>query len=118
MSAVGAGVLVLAVVAWLWKELASLQGQTAMYAQTIMAVVLIGGSALIAFWIMNKANVVDFLIATDAEMRKVNWPTRKEIIGSTWIVICGTILMALLLWVVDIAFAYLFQAIGVLEGGG
>ena len=58
------------------------------------------------------------MIATDSEMRKVNWPSRREVIGSTWIVICGTMLMALLLFVVDIVFASLFQTIGILEGGG
>ena len=70
------------------------------------------------WWVLNKPRVVDFMIATESEMRKVNWPTRREIIGSTWVVIGGTALMATLLFVVDISFAMLFRTIGVLEGGG
>src|SRR5437879_5097261 len=38
--------------------------------------------ALLTFRIVNKPKVVDFLIATDSEMKKVNWTTRKELIGS------------------------------------
>jgi preprotein translocase subunit SecE len=36
--------------------------------------------------------------------------------GSTWIVICGMVLMALLLFGVDLVFAKLFSEIGILEG--
>jgi len=89
-----------------------------LYVQAGMAVamMLVGGGLL--WWVLNKPRVADFLIATESEMRKVNWPTSSEIIGSTWVVICGTILMAVLLFVVDIGFALLFQSIGVLEGAG
>ena len=70
------------------------------------------------WWLLNKARIVDFMIATESEMRKVNWPTRREIVGSTWIVISGTFLMAFLLFTVNLTFAKLFMVIGVLEGGG
>ncbi|MCE9591536.1 MAG: preprotein translocase subunit SecE [Planctomycetes bacterium] len=70
----------------------------------------------IFLWVFNKPAVVDFFIATESEMKKVNWPSRKEIVGATWIVICGTFLMALLLLVIDAGFAWLFTKIGILEG--
>jgi preprotein translocase subunit SecE len=119
LSAVGVGVLVLAGVAWMWNELSVIRDDRyRLYAQAGMAVgvILIGGGLL--WWALNKPRVVDFMIATESEMRKVNWPTRREIIGSTWVVIGGTALMATLLFVVDISFAMLFRTIGVLEGGG
>ncbi|MBI1337685.1 MAG: preprotein translocase subunit SecE [Phycisphaera sp.] len=56
------------------------------------------------------------MIATEAEMKKVNWPTKREVMGSTWIVICGTVMMAVLLLVVDLAFAEGFVRMHVLEG--
>jgi len=57
----------------------------------------------------------DFLIATEGEMKKVSWSTRREIIGSTKVVIMFTILMALLLFLVDLFFQFLFSNIGVLK---
>ncbi len=88
-----------------------------LYVQAASAVATALVFAALLWWILNKPRVVDFMIATESEMRKVNWPTRREIIGSTWLVICGTLLMALLLFTVDIGFALLFRSIGVLEGG-
>ena len=49
---------------------------------------------------MNKPSNVDFLIATDSEMKKVNWTSRKELIGSTKVVIIFMFLIALFLFVV------------------
>ena len=43
---------------------------------------------------MNKPTNVDFLIATDSEMKKVNWTSRKELIGSTKVVIVFMFLIA------------------------
>ena len=43
---------------------------------------------------MNKPTNVDFLIATDSEMKKVNWTSRKELIGSTKVVIIFMFLIA------------------------
>ena len=73
--------------------------------------------AVFAWRMMNKAGSVDFLIATDSEMKKVNWTTRKELIGSTKVVIIFVILISALLFVIDIVFGYLFHLIRVLEFG-
>ena len=118
LSAVGAGTLVLAGVAWLWNELEGVHHEYTIYIQAGVAIGVIAILGGLLWWVFNKPRVVDFMIATESEMRKVNWPTRSELIGSTWIVICGTLLMALFLFVVDIVFAKLFQSFGVLEGGG
>ena len=34
------------------------------------------------------------MIATEGEMKKVNWSTRREIIGMTWVVIGLTVFIA------------------------
>lgn len=57
----------------------------------------------------------DFMIATEGEMKKVSWSTRRELIGSTKVVIMFTVLMAAYLFVVDLIFQGLFSAIGVLK---
>ena len=55
----------------------------------------------IVYYFTNKPNVVDFLIATDSEMKKVNWTTRAELIGSTKVVIIFMLLIAVLLFALD-----------------
>jgi preprotein translocase subunit SecE len=57
----------------------------------------------------------DFLIATEGEMKKVNWPARKEVTGSTLVVIWTVILLTILLFVADFLFSRLFLWIGILE---
>lgn len=117
LSAVGAGTLVLAGVAWLVAQLeAWIASENTLYYQAGVATSLIVGFGLAIYFVLNKPRIVDFMIATEAEMKKVNWPSRKEIIGSTIVVIGGTVLIALLLFVINLAFGALFRAIGILEG--
>jgi len=59
--------------------------------------------------------VVDFMIATEGEMKKVNWSTRREVLGATKVVIVSVIALGLMLFVVDVFFMFFFDAIGVLK---
>ena len=70
---------------------------------------------LVVFHYMNKPSSVDFLIATDSEMKKVNWTTQKELMGSTKIVIGFVFVMAILLFSYDLFFQFLFWLFGVLK---
>jgi len=70
---------------------------------------------LFAYYLMNRPQSVDFLIATDSEMKKVNWTSRKELMGSTKVVILFMFIIAIFLFVMDLIFGYLFWAIGVLK---
>ena len=115
LTAIGAATLVFASVAWLWGRLEVLAEP--FYWQVGVALALIGGFGSLVWYLINKPRTADFMIATEAEMKKVNWPTKREIIGSTWIVICGVFLMAAILFVVDIAFGKFFLEIGILEAG-
>lgn len=62
--------------------------------------------------------VCDFLIATQGEMKKVSWTTRKDIIGSTKVVVFVMLALGLLLFIVDMFFILFFNSIGVLKGTG
>jgi preprotein translocase SecE subunit len=80
-----------------------------------IAVGVLAVSALVIFWLINRANTADFLIATDSEMKKVNWTSKKDLIGSTRIVILFMFLIATLLFGIDIVFGYVFYWLGVLK---
>ena len=71
--------------------------------------------AIWAYWFTNKPSTVDFLVATDSEMKKVNWATRKELIGSTKIVIVFMFLIALYLFACDLLFGGFFKLVHVLK---
>ena len=72
------------------------------------------GAGLV-WYFMNRPKNADFLIATDSEMKKVNWTTQKELIGSTKVVILFMFAIAAMLFVVDILFGYFFWFLHVLR---
>jgi preprotein translocase subunit SecE len=55
--------------------------------------------------------VVRYFKETRAELRKVNWPTRRQAINLTLIVLAVTAFMAALLGVIDWLFSQLFSLI-------
>ena len=81
----------------------------------VAAATLLLGAIIIYYLVYVKAGTSEFLIATEGEMKKVNWSTRREILGSTWVVIAISVIIAAILFVVDIGFATFFREIGVIE---
>lgn len=83
-------------------------------AGVVAVLVLIGAS--MTYWLVGiKRSTAEFLIATDGEMRKVNWSTRKDVIGSTKVVIGASFLIAAGLFGVDFLFSRLMTLVGVLQ---
>ena len=132
-TAAGAGLLVLLTANFVWQQLppwitswmtpsdpkatvdAAAIANTARNVTLAVAAVVAIGLAWLCWYLMNKPTNVDFLIATDSEMKKVNWTSRKELIGSTKVVIFFMFLIAILLFGFDIFFGYLFYFMGVLK---
>lgn len=80
-----------------------------------VSLVMLLGSVLLYWIVATRPASVEFLIATDGEMRKVNWSTRKNIVDSTLVVILWSVALATTLFVVDYLFSLFFRAIGVLQ---
>ena len=122
MGTAGAALLIAALcVNFLYQQLPVMLGSfgVATTQTKSISIYIIGGLlalfALVVFWLMNKPNNADFLIATDSEMKKVNWTSKKELWGSTKIVIIFMFLIASMLFGFDIIFGYLFYWAGVLK---
>jgi preprotein translocase SecE subunit len=64
--------------------------------------------ALLTFWAVNKPSFAEFMIMTESEMRKVAWPSRREVYVATRVVIFLTLVLAGILYLVDEAFMHLF----------
>ncbi len=117
-SAIGYGALVLWFAYFLFDKLSVIDaGNSTLLIQVGAVVAVIIGFGLLGYWLLGlNRRVGDFLIATEGEMKKVSWSSRKEIIGSTKVVIFVRVFMAVLLFVVDLFFIMFFNAIGVLKG--
>ncbi len=46
--------------------------------------------------------IADFFQDVKLELKKVVFPTRKEVIGSTWVVIVTVLISAAFLWAADL----------------
>jgi len=71
----------------------------------------------LAWRVVNLPTFGDFLIATEAELNKVSWTTRARLWQDTLVVLTTMLLMALFLFVVDIAWGKIlsWNPIGVLQ---
>ncbi|HPF37375.1 MAG TPA: preprotein translocase subunit SecE [Phycisphaerae bacterium] len=118
-TAIGFGALVVWFIAFLWEKLSVVgqTGSTTLMVQVGAAVAVLAIFGYVGYRLLGRSpKVNDFLIATEGEMKKVNWTSRKEIIGSTKVVIFVLIGMSVLLFVVDVLFMILFTSMGVLKG--
>lgn len=83
-------------------------------------VVICGGIALVLLawgWrYCNKPSVVDHLIETQAEMKKVSWPSSRELVGSSVVVIAFIVVIAVFLFGADVLFAALAKLIRIYPG--
>jgi len=110
-----AGMLLTVIGAYWLSE--RLKGLDNVYVQYFIPIAVALALGYLLFWLVNRQSMADFLIATEGEMKKVSWSSRKEIIGSTKVVIFTTFLLAVILFVVDICFKQFFERIGVLSAG-
>lgn len=119
MTALGGGVLTLAGAYWVMDQLQRLLGPDhayLIYWQGAAAVAVVGLIAPLLFkWVGTKPRTCDFLIATEGEMKKVNWPTKTEVYGATRVVIVVVLIFMGVLYVADFVFAWFFRIIGVIE---
>ena len=80
--------------------------------------VLLGLILLYFAWrLVNVPTFADFLIATEAEMNKVSWTTRRRLIQDTIVVLVTVVLMTLFLFLVDIMWIQILSNpwVGVLQ---
>ena len=83
----------------------------------VVTVGLWGAAGLLLWWVVGvHRKSCDFMIATEGEMKKVSWSSKRELIGSTKVVILFTAALATVLFMVDLIFMVFFNWIGVLRG--
>jgi preprotein translocase subunit SecE len=63
---------------------------------------------------VNWPRFADFLIAVEAEMAKVSWPTRSELFRSTLVVLVTIAILSTVLYAYDLIWQYFFRALGII----
>jgi len=117
MSTVVIGIISLGGAGWLWQKLSVVNVEQPVYYQAGASLLFMAIVSYLVYYIYWKnRTTVEFFIATEGEMKKVNWSTRREIIGSTWVVIIIAALIAIILFTVDMIFSEIFKMAGVLYG--
>jgi preprotein translocase SecE subunit len=118
LSALGLAVLSLGFIAFLSDQLTrfAFNPETMLIVQSSLWTILLVVMAWAIFQTVGRSpSVVDFMVATEGEMKKVNWSTRKEVFGATRVVIVTVFTMGIILFLVDLFFMFFFSGIGVLR---
>jgi preprotein translocase subunit SecE len=72
----------------------------------------------LGFRIVNYPSFADFLIAVEAEMNKVSWPSRGELFRSSVVVIVVIFGLAAILLAYDIFWKAVLKFLGIVSSGG
>lgn len=110
------GAIFVAIAIGAWGLIGTLQGReygAGLHYGLPLALIVIG--FWFSFRLVNYSKFADFLIAVEAEMNKVTWPSRELLIRGSLVVIFVIFFMAFLLFGYDMLWKYVFRLIGVLQ---
>ena len=86
------------------------------YWQFLIPLTLVAVGLWSGYRLVNYPQFADFLIAVEAEMNKVSWPSRLELMRSSIVVIFVIFSMAIVLFGYDLLWRFLFKnVLGVLQ---
>lgn len=74
---------------------------------------VLAGGLWIGYRIVQWPRFADFLIAVEAELKKVSWPTRSELRRASGVVIFTIFFLALALFGFDVLWQAIFRLIGI-----
>lgn len=70
---------------------------------------IILGAVLVAVIFRYRNEIQQFVVEVLVELKKVSWPTRKELMDSTWIVLISSIALTVFIGVTDFALSKLLS---------
>jgi len=110
-TGVAAALVDLVLCYYLWTLLSRYLAENAYrpYLEYGIPAVVFAMLGVVVFFYVNKPKVVDFLVATETEMKKVSWSSRAELVGSTVVVIMTVLALAVFIYFADTIFIYLFK---------
>lgn len=117
MTTISGGLLGVLGAYWLWESAGTASwGVPTIYIQAAFALVAFAVTAWLLWkFVAVSHKSVDFLVATESEMKKVNWSTRKELVGSSVVVIVSSLMIAVFCLGFDLFFTRIFTWMKVLQ---
>ena len=107
-TALGIFVVLTAGIYQLYNSFLEGHGAFAVYG---VPLILLALNAWFSYRVVNYPKFADFLIQVEAEMRKVSWPGKDELLRSTTVVIVVMLLLTVLLFGYDLILQYIFGKI-------
>jgi preprotein translocase subunit SecE len=104
-----AGVAV-AIALGLWRLSSMMAGKGPQW-QFALPIVLLAAGLWASYRLVNLPAFADFLIAVEAEMNKVSWPTRSELFRASMVVLLMIFVLAFVLAGYDYIWSVLFRKI-------
>lgn len=117
-TAAAAAVLSLLGLYWLWGYAIRIRIGDIVPTYVAAGVTILVGAILTWFvydLVFRRPRTGDFLIATEGELKKVNWSSRREVTGSTTVVIVTIALTTVFVFFVDKIFYWFFALIRVID---
>jgi preprotein translocase SecE subunit len=74
-----------------------------------LPILLAGLTLWVSYRLVNFPPFADFLIATEAELNKVSWPTRKRLVQDTMVVLTTMALTTIFLFAVDVGWVFILE---------
>lgn len=105
--------LVVAVAAWRCHSLFIVPRMGVSWGSYLVAVALGGVGFWFGFRLVNWPKFADFLISVEAELNKVSWPTQRELIRASVVVIFTILFMSAILFGYDALWRFLFGLLGI-----
>jgi len=104
--------IIVAIGCWRLMDMQWMQhlGRTAAFG---VPMALFAVTVWLSYRVVNLPVFADFLIAVEAEMMKVSWPTRRELMRSVAVVIVTIIGLAAILWLFDAFWGLLLKLLKV-----
>ena len=111
------GVLAVSFLLSAWRLSASMAAGSLQDYQWAVPLLLLVAGWWVSFRIINIPRFADFLIAVEAEMNKVSWPTRTELVRSSLVVIFVIFSLAGILFLFDMFWRFIFSSsvLGILQ---
>ena len=75
----------------------------------VVAAIFLVGSMVGVYILVNRPRVAGFLVEVEGELRKVSWPTRREVLGSTLVVLILMAILAAYIFLVDFVLANILK---------
>ncbi|MCL6503563.1 MAG: preprotein translocase subunit SecE [Pirellulales bacterium] len=96
----------------------NVSAETALAVNYAVCSLLFALGVWIAYRLVNLPRFADFLIAVEAEMSKVSWPTRLELTRASIVVLITMFGIAAVIYLFDLVWQWLLSSLGVLGPGG